>query len=565
MKVVIIGGVAGGASCAARLRRLDEKAEIIIFEKSGYISYANCGLPYYVGGIITDKDSLTLQTPKKFWERFCIDARVNNEVIKIDSKNKTVEVLNHITNEVYKESYDKLVLSPGAEAFIPDVVGINNSKIFTLRNVEDTLKIDNYIKKNEVKKATVIGGGFVGLEMAENLANLGLEVSIVDLSSQLFNNLDEDMVSLVHKLFVDKKVKLYLNKSLNKVTEYNGKLLLELSDHSVLNSDIVILSIGIVPNTKIAIEAGIRTGIKNSIIVNEKMETSIKDIYAVGDAVEVNNFITKEKTLISLAGPANKQGRIAADNICGGNSVYKDTLGTSIIKLFNNTVATVGLNEKQVKKLGYNYEKIIISPSSHASYYPGGKVMTLKLIFNKEDKKILGAQIFGFDGVDKRIDVLATAIRVGLNVIDLKDLELAYAPPFSSAKDPINMVGFVAENIITHKVKQFHYEDLSKLSVDGSVFLLDTRTPKEYNNGHVVGFVNYPLDELRNHLDEIPKNKPIYVMCQSAVRSYIACRILMQNGYDCYNFSGGYRFYEIIVNGKLSAVNTYECGVDKKV
>lgn len=563
MKVIIVGGVAGGASCAARLRRLDENAEITMYERSGYISYANCGLPYYIGEVITDKEELTLQTPESFYDRFRVNAKVRHEVVDIDADNKTVTVKNLETGEEFKDNYDKLVLSPGAKAVKPNISGIDGENIFTLRTVEDTLRIYDYVKKSGAQSATVIGGGFVGLEAAENLRHLGLSVTLIEAAEQVLAILDGDMVSQVHALFRENGVQLLLGSGVAGFENKDGKTVCKLADGNEISSDMVLLAIGVAPDTVLAQKAGLETGIKGSIVVNDKMETSVDDIYAVGDAVEIEHFITEQKALISLAGPANKQGRIAADNIAGGDSRYKGTQGTSVIKLFDMTAAATGINERTAKFLDIEFEKIILSPLSHAGYYPGGNVMTIKLLFEKNTQNILGAQIVGYDGVDKRIDVIATAIRAQMKVGDLAELELAYAPPYSSAKDPVNMAGFIAQNLISGKVKHFYYEDLNALLKDENVFLLDTRTPFEYSQGHAEGFVNIPVDELREHIDEIPADKRIYVMCQSGLRSYVATRILSNLGYDCYNFAGGYRFYSIIENEKLASKSAYSCGMDK--
>lgn len=563
MKIIIVGGVAGGASTAARLRRLDEDAEITIYERSGYISYANCGLPYYIGEIITDKEELTLQTPESFYNRFRVDAKVNHEVVEIDATAKSVTVRNLATGKKFQDCYDKLVLSPGAKAVKPNIPGIEHEKIFTLRTVEDTLRIYDYIKTAGAKSAVVVGGGFVGLEAAENLRHLGLDVTLAEAAPQALSILDSDMVSQVHATFRENGIKLLLGSGIASFEEKDGQIVGVFANSEKVSADLILLAIGVAPDSVLADKAGLKTGIKGSILVNTKMETSIQDIYAVGDAVEVTHFVTGDKALISLAGPANKQGRIAADNIAGGDSHYKGTQGSSVIKLFDMTAAATGINERQAKAAGLLYEKVILSPASHASYYPGGKVMTMKVLFEKPTNKILGAQIVGFDGVDKRIDVLATAIRAGMKATELAELELSYAPPYSSAKDPVNMAGFIIENLISGKVKQFYYEDVASLPRDNSVFLLDTRTPAEYAAGHAKDFVNIPVDELRDRLAEIPKGKPIYVMCQSGVRSYIACRILSNAGYPCYNFAGGYRFYSMVEQERLMNTSSHTCGMDK--
>lgn len=563
MKTIIIGGVAGGASTAARLRRLNEKAEITIYERSGYISYANCGLPYYIGETITNKSELTLQTPESFFKRFNIQAKVNHEVIAIDTKAKTVTVRNLKNDDEFQDNYDKLVLSPGAKSVVPNIVGVDLDNIFTLRTVEDTFKIYDSIKSTAPNSAIVVGGGFIGIETAENLRHLGLDITIIEASPQLLSILDSDMIPQAHGVLRKNGVNIVLNTIVTKFEKIENKISATLANGDKISADFVLLAIGVTPDTTLADNANLKTGIKGSIIVNDRMETSEPNIFAVGDAIEVEHFITKDKALIPLAGPANKQGRIAADNIAGGDSRYKGSQGTSVIKLFDMTVATTGINERQATSAEIEYEKVIISPLSHATYYPGGKVMTVKVIFEKGTSKILGAQIVGFDGVDKRIDVIATAIRSKMKVNELSELELSYAPPFSSAKDPVNMVGFVAENIISQKVKQFYFEDINTLKLDSNAYFLDTRTPKEYSNSHAEGFVNIPVDDLRVRIDEIPRDKTIYVMCQSGIRSYIACRILIGNGYDCYNFAGGYRFYSMIENERISSVKCYSCGMDK--
>lgn len=563
MKTVIIGGVAGGASAAARLRRLDEKMEIVVFEKSGYISYANCGLPYYVGGIITDPEELTLQTPESFYSRFQVNMKVRHEVIAIDPADKKVTVRDLDGDRVFEESYDKLIISTGAKPIHPNMPGIDDERLFTLRTVEDTFRVHDFVMQNEPKSAVVVGGGFIGLEMAENLKERGLSVTVVEKMDQLMTPFDGDMAAFIHAQFRAHGVELMLSTGVAGFAREGDTVVTRLEGDRSICSDLVVLAIGVAPDTGLAREAGLELGIKGSIVVNERMETSAPDIYAVGDAVQVKHFVTGEEALISLAGPANKQGRIAADNICGGSSVYRGSQGSSVIKLFDMTAASTGINERTAKAAGLNCDKVVLSPASHAGYYPGGRVMTMKVVFNRCNLKVLGAQIVGYEGVDKRIDVLATAIRAGLTVLELKDLDLAYAPPYSSAKDPVNMAGFMIENLITGKVKQFHIEDVDALPRDGSVVLLDVRTPGEYGAGCAEGFVNIPVDELRERLDEIPRGKPVYVMCQSALRSYIGCRILTQNGFDCYNFSGGYRFYSTVKNDVKAKAEAFPCGMEK--
>lgn len=563
MKVVIVGGVAGGASAAARLRRLDESAEIVVFERTGFISYANCGLPYYIGGVISDEEELTLQTPESFWDRFHVEVRVRHDVTAIHTDRKTVTVCEIDTGEIYEESYDKLLLSPGAKPIQPNIPGADSKRIFTLRTVEDTLKIHKYIKEEKPGSATIIGGGFIGMEAAENLAHLGIDVTLVQRSTHLLPPFDFDMACILHGEMKKHGVNLMLNTEVAEIVEEGSRLLMKTSDGCTFQSDIVLFAIGVIPDTALAKNAGLELGVKGSILVNDRMETSVPDVYAVGDAVEVRHFVTGGKAHIALAGPANKQGRIAADNICGGNSVYKGSQGSSVIKVFDMTAASTGINESGAKAAHMDYERVVLSPSSHAGYYPGGRVMTMKVLYEKETLKILGAQIVGYEGVDKRIDVLATAIRAGMKATELAELDLAYAPPYSSAKDPVNMAGFMIENIVSGKVKQFHHDEMDMLPRDGSATLLDTRTPYEYAMGKADGFINIPVDDLRERLSEIPKDKPVYVMCQSGLRSYLSCRILTQNGYDCYNFSGGYRFYDSVRRGREQSAETYHCGMNK--
>ena len=562
MKVVIVGGVAGGATAAARIRRLDEQAEIVVFERSGYISYANCGLPYYIGDVITDPEELTLQTPESFFSRFRVDMKVRHEVTAIHPERKTVSVKNLETDEVFEESYDKLILSPGAKPTQPRLPGVGIDKLFTLRTVEDTFRIKEYINQNHPKSAVLAGGGFIGLELAENLRELGMDVTIVQRPKQLMNPFDADMASMIHSEMRKHGVKLALGYTVEGFEERNGGVDVLLKDNAPLHDDMVVLAIGVTPDTALAREAGLELGIKGSIVVNDRMETSVPDIYAAGDAVQVKHYVTGEDALISLAGPANKQGRIIADNICGGDSRYLGSQGSSVIKVFDMTAATTGINETNARKAGLDVDTVILSPMSHAGYYPGGKVMTMKVVFEKGTYRLLGAQIVGYDGVDKRIDVLATAIHAGLKATQLKDLDLAYAPPYSSAKDPVNMAGFMIDNI-SKGLKQWHLHDADKLPRDGSVILLDTRTAWEYSSGHIEGFVNIPVDELRERLDEIEPGKPVYVICQSGLRSYIATRILEGYGYEAYNFAGGFRFYDAVVNDRALVESSFACGMDK--
>ena len=562
MKIVIVGGVAGGATAAARIRRLDEQAEIIVFERTGFISYANCGLPYYIGDVIQNKADLTLQTPESFWKRFRITMKVRHEVLAIHPEKKTVSVRNLATGETFEEVYDKLLLSPGAKAVVPDLPGVNSKKIFTLRTVEDTFSIKNFVTEYKPRSAVMVGGGFIGVELAENLRELGLEVTIVQRPSQLLSPFDADMAAFIHNQMRKNGIKLALGASVTGFQEEDEGISVLLKDGNPIHGDMVVLAIGVTPETSLAKEAGLALGIKDSILVNDRMETSIKDIYAVGDAVQVKHAVTGSDALIPLAGPANKQGRIVADNICGGDSRYHGSQGSSVIKLFDMTAATTGINEKQAQKAGLSVDTVILSPMSHAGYYPGGKIMTMKVVFEKESYRLLGAQIVGYDGVDKRIDVLATAIYAGMKATDLKELDLAYAPPYSSAKDPVNMAGFMVDNI-SKGLKQWHLSDLEGLLQNKAVTLLDTRTPKEFSQGHIEDFTNIPVDELRERIGEIPTEKPVYVICQSGLRSYIATRILEGYGYDAYNFAGGYRFYQAVVQDKALSQVAFPCGMDK--
>ena len=552
MKTIIIGGVAGGASAAARLRRLDETCEIVILERGNFISFANCGLPYYIGGAITDKNNLTLQTPESFRKRFNIDVRVNNEAVRISPEEKTVTVKNLKSGEIYTESYDNLILSPGAEPIKPNIEGIDSNTVFTLRNIPDTLKIKEYIEKSKPKSAVVIGGGYIGVEMAENLKEAGLDVSVVELADHLIAPLDFDMAADVHRYIKSKGIKLYLN---NGVRAIDGNTVI--LQNGTIDAEMIIMSVGVRPETSLAKDCGIEVNRRGSIIVDRHMKTNIQNIYAVGDAVEAEDFITKSPAFIPLAGPANKQGRIAADNICGIGSEYTGTQGSAVLKLFDMTVATTGINEKSAAAAGIDYDKTYIYSGSHASYYPSASNMSIKALWDKKTLKIIGAQIVGFDGVDKRMDVLASSIRFGAKITDLANLELCYAPPFGSAKDPVNMLGFVAENIITGKMKQFFWNDVEKLPRDGSVTLLDVRTVTEVKRGRIDGFINIPLDSLRERIEEIPKDKPVYLHCHSGLRSYIALCILKGNGYDCFNLAGGWRLYESVINEKT--VPEYIC------
>ena len=524
--------------------------------------YTNAWPAMFIQSALTDPEELTLQTPESFFSRFRVNMKVRHEVTAIHPERKTVSVKNLGTDEVFEESYDKLILSPGAKPTQPRLPGVGIDKLFTLRTVEDTFRIKEYINQNHPKSAVLAGGGFIGLELAENLRELGMDVTIVQRPKQLMNPFDADMASMIHSEMRKHGVKLALGYTVEGFEERNGGVDVLLKDNAPLHADMVVLAIGVTPDTALAREAGLELGIKGSIVVNDRMETSVPDIYAAGDAVQVKHYVTGEDALISLAGPANKQGRIIADNICGGDSRYLGSQGSSVIKVFDMTAATTGINETNARKAGLDVDTVILSPMSHAGYYPGGKVMTMKVVFEKGTYRLLGAQIVGYDGVDKRIDVLATAIHAGLKATQLKDLDLAYAPPYSSAKDPVNMAGFMIDNI-SKGLKQWHLHDADKLPRDGSVILLDTRTAREYSSGHIEGFVNIPVDELRERLDEIEPGKPVYVICQSGLRSYIATRILEGYGYEAYNFAGGFRFYDAVVNDRALIEKAYSCGMDK--
>ena len=563
MKVVIIGGVAVGATAAARIRRLDEQAEIVVYERSGYISYANCGLPYYIGDMITDPQDLTLQTPESFFSRFRVKMKTHHEVTAIDPHKKILSVKDLENGIQFEESYDKLILSPGAKPTRPRLPGIDMDKVFTLRTVEDTFRIKEYINNHHPKSVILAGGGFIGLELAENLHRLGMEVTILQRPKQLMNPFDSDMAAFIHNEVRRHGIKLLLGQSVVGFEENEGGVNVLLKNNQPLHADMVVMAIGVTPDTALAKNAGLKLGIKESILVNDRMETSIPDIYAGGDAVQVKHYVTGQDTLLSLAGPANKQGRIIADNICGGNSRYQGSQGSSIIKIFDLTAASTGVNETNATKWGLNTDTVILSPLNHAGYYPGGKLLTIKVVFEKESYRLLGAQIIGYDGVDKRIDVLATAIHSGLKATELKDLDLSYAPPYSSAKDPVNMAGYIIDNLASGVIKQWYLRDIDKLPKDNTVTFLDVRTINEFNAGHIAGFINIPVDELRENIHKLPKDKPVYVICQSGLRSYVASRILINSGYDAYNFSGGFRFYDAVINDRSLVESSYCCGMDK--
>ncbi|MGI6715679.1 MAG: FAD-dependent oxidoreductase [Eubacteriales bacterium] len=543
MKVVIIGGVAGGASAAARLRRLDEKAEILILEKGDFISFANCGLPYHVGGVIPERRALFLQSPKSMKVRYNIDVRLKNEVVSINRQEKTVTVKKLESGETYKEPYDKLIIATGSVPVRPNIPGIDSQKIKTIWSVNDTDDILGLISKENVKSAVVVGGGFIGLEMAENLTALGIKVSVVEMLDQVMPPIDYEMAVLVHNQLEAKGVDLYLSDGVTSFND-NGVIEVNLKSGTKLEAGLVILAAGVRPNSALARDAGLETGQRGAIAVDDSLRTSDNDIYAVGDVIEVTDFIFGDKTAIPLAGPANKQGRIAADNIAGLNSVYKGTQGSSVVKVFDLTVASTGANEKALIKRGIEYEKVYVVQNSHANYFPGAKQMTIKLLFSPDGKKIYGAQIVGYDGVDKRIDVVATTIRLGGSVYDLKDLELAYAPPYSSAKDPVNMAGFVAENLLSSKVRFCDWDEVDK---DKDALLIDVRELSEVNSFAVPGALNITLGELRGKINELLpyKNRHIIIFCAVGVRAYNAYRILVQNGFENVSvYPGGSKFYK---------------------
>lgn len=541
MKYIVVGGVAGGATVAARLRRNDEKADIIMFERGKYVSYANCGLPYYIGDVIKERNKLFVQTVEGFVKRFRIDIRTEQEVISVDKDNHTVTVRRLSNGEVYTENYDKLVLSPGAEPLRPGIEGINHPNIMTLRNVPDTDAIKQFVEGRKISRAVVVGGGFIGLEMAENLRELGTEVHVVEMGNQVMAPLDYSMASIVHHHLSENGVFLHLENGVTGFTDVNGKVAVRLKSGDEIEADLVILSIGVRPEVKLAKEAGLEIGKTGGIAVNEYMQTSSEDIYALGDATEVKNAVTGAPALIPLAGPANKQGRIVADNIVYGNKyTYDGSIGTSIAKIFSLTVAAAGANAKLLKRESIPYISSYTHGSSHAGYYPGAVGLSIKILFSPENGRLLGAQVVGFDGVDKRIEMLAQVIQRKGTIYDLTELEHAYAPPYSSAKDPVNMAGFVADNILNGRVNIISWRDIANLPDE--TIKIDVRTKDEYSLGSIPGFINIPVDELREHLSEIPKDKEIVVTCAVGLRGYLAYRILTQNGYkNVKNLSGGYK------------------------
>ena len=546
-RILIVGGVAGGASAAARLRRLDETAEIIMFERGDYISFANCGLPYYIGGAIKNRDDLLLQTPESFKRRFNVDVRVKSEVVKINRQKKTVDVIELFAGRKYAEEYDRLILSPGAEPVRPGIDGIDSSRFFTLRNIADMDRIDEFIRTKNAKKAVVVGAGYIGLEMAENLHGRGLSVQVIEMLDQVMPGLDKEMAMFLHSHLDERGVGLQLGDGVWSLHQTSSSLRVTLKSGKELDCDFAMLAVGVRSEVKPAEEAGLEIGSRAGIKVNEHLQTSDPDIYAIGDAVEVRDFVLGNAVLIPLAGPANKQGRMAADNICGRKRTYAGTQGTAILKVFDLTAAMTGASEKALSKTDIEYEKLYLPQANHAGYYPGAKPLHIKLLFGKPEGKVLGAQIVGADGVDKRIDVFVVAIRAGMTVFDLQELELAYAPPYGSGKDPVNIAGFAAANILDGTVKIKHFTELQE-----DDFILDVRTPAEFARSRIPNSKNIYVNELRSKLDELPKDKTINVYCTVGFRSYIACRILMQNGFIARNLSGGLITYRSWGNKELT-------------
>ena len=551
MKVVIIGGVAAGATAAARLRRLSEEAEIIIIERSGFISYANCGLPYYIGGVITDKKDLTLQTPQSFWQRFRIEARVRSEALSIDRAGKSVRIKDLESGRIYDESYDYLLLSPGAEAVIPDLPGIRSGRILTLRHTEDSFAIKDMADKHQGGKAIVIGGGFIGLETAENLVHSGLSVTLIQRSDHVMKPFDSDMAAFLHKELRRNGVSLHLNTSLTGFQEDDDGIT-AITDKGRFKADFAVLAIGVRPDSRLAKEAGLETDSRGSIIVDDSMRTSDPYIYAAGDAVAVMSKATGERGMIALAGPANKEGRIVADNIAGIRSRYRGGTGVSVLKLFSLTAAVAGMNEETAMAKGLDYDTVFTYQGSHASYYPGAQSMMIKLIYEKPSGRILGAEAVGKEGVDKRIDTISMAVALGLTADDLVSLDMAYAPPYSSAKDPMNIAGYIASNKLSGTLDEFSYRDIPALDKDRDM-LVDLRTREETKQGMIDGAVNIPLDELRERLGELDKEKTFYVYCRSGQRSYIGARILTGHGFRARSLSGGYLLYSEVMNDRAEA------------
>lgn len=545
MKIIIVGGVAGGATTAARLRRLNEKAEIILIERGNHISFANCGLPYYIGDVIKNKKDLLVQTPEKFNKRFNVDVRIKQEVIKIDRKEKKVIIRNIETNKNYEESYDKLVLSPGAKPINP-FKDINNEKIRTLRNVEDSVEIKDYIENNNIKNIAIIGGGYIGVEVAENLSNLNkTKITIIEKSSHLIAPLDEDMAKFIHKVLRDKGINVILNNGVKEIENEDDKLGIVLEDKKI-SADFIILCIGVKPEDMLAVQADLKIYPRGGIEVDEHMRTNDEDIYALGDVVKIKNCVTEEFAHIPLAGPANKQARVVANNICGIETTYDGSIGSSILKIFDYNLGMTGINETTCKKNNIQYKTIILSPYSHATYYPGANMLNIKAIYENKTGKILGAQVFGKESVDKITDILATAIKMKMTAYDLEELDLCYAPPFSSAKSPVNLLGNSIVNEIEGLVKTVTWQEVEDLENNNNFEVLDVRTDKEYEEGAFNDCIHIPLDDLRNRLNDLDKSKTYLVYCRTGLRSYIACRILSQNGFEVQNITGGYHYLTCI-------------------
>ena len=544
MKYLIVGAVAGGASTAARLRRMNEHATIIIFEKGEYISYANCGLPYYIGDVIKDRNKLFVQTASSFNARFNIDVRTTTEVTAIDPVKKTVTAVKQATGEVYIETYDKLILSPGAEPLRPPLPGINSEGIFTLRNVNDTDYIKSYIQHNQVKKVLVIGAGFIGLEMAENFHDLGLDVTVIEMGNQILAPVDFPIAAIVQQHIRSKGINLRLSTAVTGFTKNGQQIDVALNNGETITAEMVLLSIGVRSDTRLAVQAGLKTGTARGIWVNEYLQTSNSDIYAVGDAIEFENPITGQSMITYLAGPANKQGRICANNIVLGNvQKYHGSINTAIVKVFDMAVGTAGTASKQLKAADINHIVSTTHSGSHAGYYPGAKQMSVQIAFSPKDGRLLSAQIAGYDGVDKRLDILSSYIKQQKTIYDLIEFEHAYAPPYSSAKDPVNMAGFVAENILLDRLRVFYWNETKNLK-QGDI-LIDVRTADEFSNGRIPGAINIPVDEIRNRLDEIPIDQTIYIYCEAGLRGYLAQRILRQRGFNnVFNLSGGYYLWK---------------------
>nr|TXF87035.1 CoA-disulfide reductase [Alkalicoccus halolimnae] len=540
MKVIIVGGVAGGASAAARLRRISEETEIVVFEKGKYVSFANCGLPYYIGGAIEEREKLLVQTVEGMTRRFRLDVRNETEVMSVNRENKTVSVIHLPTGEEYTESYDKLLLSPGARPVIPPIPGLTEAEnLFTLRDIPDTDRIKAWVDNHKPKQAVVIGGGFIGLEMAENLHARGLNVTIVEMADQVMAPLDKEMAAIVENRIRD-YTDLHLNDGVKEFKQKGQKVVL--SSGRELSSDITILSIGVTPENELAVKAGLPLGDRGGIAVNKYLQTEDPDIYAVGDAVETTDYILNTPVMVPLAWPANRQGRIAADTISGDPKAYSGTLGTAVAKVFDLTAASAGNNEKTLREAGIDFKAVHIHPLSHAGYYPGASPIAMKLIFSPGDGKIFGVQAVGKDGVDKRVDVIATAVKGGLTVYDLQELELSYAPPYSSAKDPVNMIGYAASHVADGEIDIIHAGEVRERMNAGEI-LVDVRTPGEFEKGTIPGAVNIELDNLRDRLQELPKDRIINITCQVGLRGYLAVRILKGNGYKARNLSGGYKTY----------------------